>query len=272
MKLNYETSTYPGDNIFYVVLTGTFLLMAVAAEFIYWLYLSQAESPDPHRTYHQVGAGEQTRFHGPDGRSIGAATTSAEIGKSGPVRIDQTVVYKKLGISPLPKSIETLPQIQKRLEQLNREACYRDAIVDFAEGLINVGYPREAAISLRSFVKRCKDSEDLLWIGYSALESISDYQGALELADHLVKTYPANGAFRYARARAYDHLDNFSLSLTDYLNTIQLAGDPARLSGDVFFNTSRMYARLGRYCDAITPMETYISLDPANRRTPRRPK
>jgi hypothetical protein len=31
MKLNYETSTYPGDNIFYVVLTGTFLLMAVAA-------------------------------------------------------------------------------------------------------------------------------------------------------------------------------------------------------------------------------------------------
>jgi predicted aspartyl protease len=272
MKLNYETSTYPGDNIFYVVLTGTFLLMAVAAGFIYWLYLSQAESPDPHRTYHQVGAGEQTRFHGPDGRSIGAATTSAEIGKSGPVRIDQTVVYKKLGISPLPKSIETLPQIQKRLEQLNREACYRDAIVDFAEGLIDVGYPREAAISLRSFVKRCKDSEDLLWIGYSALESISDYQGALELADHLVKTYPANGAFRYARARAYDHLDNFSLSLTDYLNTIQLAGDPARLSGDVFFNTSRMYARLGRYCDAITPMETYISLDPANRRTPQTTK
>ena len=286
MKLNYETSTYPGDNIFYVVLTGTFLLMAVAAGFIYWLYLSQAESPDPHRPYHQVGAGEQTRFYGPDGRSIGAATTSAgaattsagaattsagaattsaEIGKSGPVRIDQTVVYKKLGISPLPKSIETLPQIQKRLEQLNREACYRDAIVDFAEGLIDVGYPREAAISLRSFVKRCKDSEDLLWIGYSALESISDYQGALELADHLVKTYPADGGFRYARARAYDHLDNFSLALTDYLNTIQLVGDPARLSGDVFFNASRMYARLGPYCDAITPMETYISLDPANR-------
>jgi aspartyl protease family protein len=33
-----------------------------------------------------------------------------------------------------------------------------------------------------------------------------------------------------------------------------------------------MYAETGRYCDAITPIETYISLDPLKRRTPRRTK
>jgi aspartyl protease family protein len=33
-----------------------------------------------------------------------------------------------------------------------------------------------------------------------------------------------------------------------------------------------MYVELGRYCDAITPMETYISLDPINRRTPQTTK
>jgi clan AA aspartic protease (TIGR02281 family) len=71
---------------------------------------------------------------------------------------------------------------------------------------------------------------------------------------------------------AYDHLDDFSHALTDYLNTIQLADDPKGLVGDVFFKTSRMYAELGRYCDAITPMETYISLDPADRRTPQTTK
>jgi clan AA aspartic protease (TIGR02281 family) len=34
-----------------------------------------------------------------------------------------------------------------------------------------------------------------------------------------------------------------------------------------FYDISRMYVALDRYCDAITPMETYISFDPAKRRT-----
>jgi clan AA aspartic protease (TIGR02281 family) len=189
-----------------------------------------------------------------------------------PAKVDYANVYEHLGISPLPSSIETLPQIQKRLDQLSREACYRDAISDLSESLIKVGYPRVAATSLRSFVKRCKNSDGLLRIAYPALESISDYQGAFEVADQLVKIYPANGTFRYWRAKSYDHLDDFHHALTDYLNTIQLANDPKSLFGDVFFNTSRMYAELGRYCDAITPMETYISLDPADRRTPQTTK
>jgi tetratricopeptide (TPR) repeat protein len=189
-----------------------------------------------------------------------------------PAKADYASVYEHLGISPLPSNIETLPQIQKRLDQLSREACYRDAIADLSESLIKVGRPREAATSVRYFVKRCKNSEGLLQIAYSALERISDYEGALEVADQLVKAYPARGTFRYWRATAYDHLDDFSKALTDYLNTIQLANDPKDLVGDVFFNASRMYAELGRYCDAITPMETYIALDPANRRTPKATK
>ena len=238
---NYETSTYSGDNTFYVVLTGTVVVMALAAGFVYWHFMNQAES-----------------------RMLNLSTSRA-------ARLDYTMVYNNLGISPLPSSIETLPQIRKRLEQLNREACYRDAIADFSESLIKVGYPREAAISLRSFVKRCKNSEGLLRIAYSAFESISDYQGTLDVADQLVQAYPANGNFRYWRAMAYDRLDEFPLAIGDYLNTIQLAGDPKQVLGDVFFNVSRMYAKLGRYCDAITPMETYISFDP-NRRTPQTTK
>ena len=65
----------------------------------------------------------------------------------------------------------------------------------------------------------------------------------------------------------------FSHALTDYLNTVQLLdNDPQDLLGDVFFNASRMYAALGRPCDAIMPMERYISFDPVNRRTPQNTK
>jgi hypothetical protein len=85
--------------------------------------------------------------------------------------------------------------------------------------LIKVGYPREAATSLRSFVKRCKNSEDLLRIAHTALEIISDYQGALEVADQLVEAYPANGTFRYWRAMSYEHIRDFSHALIDYIHS-----------------------------------------------------
>ena len=56
--------------------------------------------------------------------------------------------------------------------------------------------------------------------------------------------------------------------MLDYMNTVQLFGDPKIIFGEVFYKWSRTYAALGRYCDAISPIEMYISLDPANRRTP----
>ena len=102
-----------------------------------------------------------------------------------PARVDYSALYESLGIAPLPSNIETLSQIQRPLDQLNREACYKDAIANFSQGLMEVGHPREAATSLRSFVKRCKNSEGLLRIAYSALESISDYQGAVEVQTNL---------------------------------------------------------------------------------------
>jgi predicted aspartyl protease len=55
------------------------------------------------------------------------------------------------------------------------------------------------------------------------------------------------------------------------MNTVQLIGDPKIIFGDVFYQWSRTYAALGRYC-AISPIEMYISLDPANRRTPQTTK
>jgi hypothetical protein len=56
------------------------------------------------------------------------------------------------------------------------------------------------------------------------------------------------------------------------MNAIQLAGDSKRVPGDAFYKWAQSYAALGRYCDAISPIEMYISLDPAKRRTPQTTK
>jgi clan AA aspartic protease (TIGR02281 family) len=64
----------------------------------------------------------------------------------------------------------------------------------------------------------------------------------------------------------HDQLSDYPNALNDYINTVQLEVEPKQLVGDVYYNNSRMYAALQRYCDAITPIETYISFDPAQRR------
>jgi predicted aspartyl protease len=177
-------------------------------------------------------------------------------------------VYNQLGISPLPSAVEGRQIIQRRLEQLSREPCYRDAIAELSDELLQAGYPRESAASLLSFADRCPGSVFLLAGAYQALMSISDSSGAVRVADKLTKEYPAQSTYRYWRARAYDELRDYSHALGDYMNAAQLVGDLKVVSGDAFYNMSRMYAALGRYCDAITPIETYVYLEPAERRTP----
>ena len=108
------------------------------------------------------------------------------------------------------------------MRQLSREACYTDAIVGLGRALLDAGYPREAAISSRNFVKRCGSAPEVLPLAYNALEKINDFSAALEVANELVEALPANGTVRYWRALAYDRTGQFSLAIVDYMNTVQL--------------------------------------------------
>jgi Flp pilus assembly protein TadD len=120
--------------------------------------------------------------------------------------------YKQLGIQPLPLTVERQNQIQSRLAQLSREACYTNAIVGLGRALLDAGYPREAAISSRRFVKRRGSAVEVLPLAYTALQRINDYSGALEVADELINALPANATFRYWRALAYNRTGQFSLA------------------------------------------------------------
>src|SRR5262249_12735086 len=180
---------------------------------------------------------------------------------------DFETVYIELGIPPLPSNVERQERVQSRLAQLSREPCYRDAVVNLARALLDAGYPREAGTRLRSFVKRCGSAAEVLPLAFTGLERINDFSAALEVANELVEAVPASAAFRYWRGLAYDRSGKFSQAMPDYMNAIQLAGDPKHLVGDVFYKWAQSYAALGRYCDAISPIEIYISLDPAKRRT-----
>jgi tetratricopeptide (TPR) repeat protein len=182
---------------------------------------------------------------------------------------DFGAIYSQLGIKPLPTAaFEQQPQIRNQLERLGREPCYVDAVVELGEHLLKAGFPREAGTSLRTFARRCGNAADVLPLAYTAFGRINDYTSALEIADEPVRAAPSNGTARYWRAIAYERTGDFARALADYTSSLQLVGNPKNVVGDVFYKLSQTYVALGRYCDAITPIEMYISLDPADRRTP----
>src|SRR5579884_939063 len=185
-----------------------------------------------------------------------------------------TEVYRRLEISQLPLTLVIQPQFYNRLNQLSREPCYREAILGLSDALLQSGYPRESATSLLTFAKRCgdKENDEILTRAYIAFTKISHFSAALSIAEQLVKSDPANPQFRYYRGLTHEQLGAFSDALTDYIAVLQLLGTPNSIAGSQFYDVSRMYAALGRNCDAIGPIETFISFNPGRRRTPQTTK
>jgi hypothetical protein len=59
---------------------------------------------------------------------------------------DFAAVYQQLGIHELPTRIENNPKVHIRLEQLQRESCYIDAITALGQALLDLGYPAKPPI------------------------------------------------------------------------------------------------------------------------------
>jgi TPR repeat protein len=184
-----------------------------------------------------------------------------------PQKSNYSDIYHQLGITQIPSTLELQPAVRTLLDQLSHEPCYHDAVAGLADVLLEAGYPRDTDTALINFTQRCGESDELLYRRYNALYQASDFPAAVRIADTLVGSNPADPQVRYWRGNAYEKLKDYSRALADYINSIQLLGEPDRVAIDNFYDVSRMYAALNRYCDAITPIETFISFDPASRRT-----
>lgn len=177
-------------------------------------------------------------------------------------------VYDTFEISALPASFERTKNATRLLDQLQREPCDREAIVPLAALMDDAGYPRESAKSVMKFGERCGQSAQLYERAYFALSRVSDFSGALDVSQAMVRSDPANGRYRVLRGTANEHLKNFEAALSDYLSTLQLFTNLSRVAPSEFYRVSLMYDAIGRPCDAITPLEMYLSYDAAKRQTP----
>jgi hypothetical protein len=174
-----------------------------------------------------------------------------------PPRTAYTEVYSILGISPLPEEGENA-SIRRALEQLNRERCDKQAIFDLARAMQTGGYRREAAQVDVAFSRMCGGHAPSLRRAVNVLLALSDYVEAAAVASDLIDLEPLYDNGYYLRALARDGSGLAEKALDDYITAVELVGNKDRIFSTSYFNMARLYEKLGRFCDAVLPIEAWV--------------
>ena len=96
----------------------------------------------------------------------------------------------------------------------------------------------------------------------NVLLELSDFSGAETASSELIELEPLYDNGYYLRALARDGSGLAEKALDDYVTAIELVGDKDRIFSTSYFNMARLYEKLGRFCDAVLPIEAWVSLNP----------
>jgi clan AA aspartic protease (TIGR02281 family) len=176
-------------------------------------------------------------------------------------------LYKRLGIAPLPARLEHERDINRGLGRLLQETCDKQAIYSLGEALRNSGNSRIAANSLLGYAASCGNGEGDKYAAANILYSLADYDQVIMIMTDMIAAKPAIADYRYLRGAALAGAKRYSEALTDYANTIELHDNQRNIGEWVFLEMAEAYASLKQYCLAITPIQTWMALDPSNRDT-----
>jgi aspartyl protease family protein len=167
----------------------------------------------------------------------------------------------------VPMSVYGREPIRHLLGVLSRERCDQQAIVDLGKALESAGYRRDAATAHTSFSATCGGHAPSLRTAINILLTLSDYETAVTVATHLIALEPFNDNGYFLRAVAYERRGALQKAIDDYTTAIELFGNKQTISSVSYLGMARSYEKLGQFCDAILPIETWIALNPARNDT-----
>jgi clan AA aspartic protease (TIGR02281 family) len=176
-------------------------------------------------------------------------------------------LYKQMDIDPLPAPVANQKPLAAHLDTLRREPCDWDALYAFAGDLQTAGYKREAAKVLVAFSNKCQPSNVALNWASDILYGLSDLDGALRVSDDLLKMSGDNPQFHFARGQMLHSAHRYQEAINEYYSTIGLINDQRILNSNVFSGMAASYVALENYCEAITPLQSWIAINPSKNDT-----
>jgi clan AA aspartic protease (TIGR02281 family) len=175
---------------------------------------------------------------------------------------DLLTVMERLAIS-VPMSVAGRDPIKRHLGELNRERCDQQAIADLGEALDKAGYRREAATAHIRFSATCGGHATSLRRAVNVLLRLSDYAAAERTASSLIALEPFNDNGYFLRALANDRGGMPQKAIDDYVTAIELYPDKQKISSFGYLALARSHEKLGRFCDAMQAVETWVLINPA---------
>jgi clan AA aspartic protease (TIGR02281 family) len=118
-----------------------------------------------------------------------------------------------------------------------------------------------------SYSATCGGHAPSLRAAVNILLKLSDYPTAVTVASNLIMLEPFYHNGYYLRAVAYDRSGSFKKAIDDYITAIELFGNKDRIASVSYFGMARSYEKLGQFCDAMLPIEAWVSLNPTRNDT-----
>ena len=145
--------------------------------------------------------------------------------------------------------------------------CDPRSKIQFLDRIKDKGFVElSARLALEHYEKCAKDARFLELASYN-YSDLGNYQKALELSDQLVQYDPASPNYRFERGKSYEGMQRFDKALIDYITTLGLFKKIENVAAVQFYEIASMYAALNRFCEAATPLETYLSFDYPKRKS-----
>jgi len=177
-----------------------------------------------------------------------------------------SAVMRELSIN-LPTDVAEKSPVRLHLEELGREHCDQKAIENLGTALEKVGYRREAAKAHISFSTNCGGHAPSLRTAVNVLLKLSDYPRAVAVASELIKLEPFDDNGYYLRAVAHERGGSPKKAIDDYVTAVELFGNKDRISSVSYLAMARSYEKLGQFCEAVLPVETWVALNPTRNDT-----
>lgn len=228
------------------VLLGVFLILAVAGGAIYkfrpdWIAL--AGSPAP----------------------VADPATPAP---SESVKVDHSAIYQKYAMTPLTDATATSPQIGSLLTALQKDPCNHQTAGQLGTALMVRHATRPTAEFFKGFAESCPDSDRERANAGEIFYSLGEFNTSIKLASELINHRPDVPNPFLLRARAEQADQQYAAAVEDYATFVRLIPDPRAVAAEVFTRMADSYEKLGRICEAIGPIQTYIAIDSDKRSTP----
>ncbi len=155
------------------------------------------------------------------------------------------------------KNVSDKPSVIKTgisAESTNTEICDREQALKRCNSLILKGKSRACIDLSNDFIAQCGDYDQLYPYINAAARKLSDWDVALHAANKVIEFFPYNYNSYWMRSATYEDKGDFENAGKDLFQVLSL--EPKVMEAP--FHLAQILTRLGRPCDAISPLTQFI--------------